>query len=171
MFFYNPCKMKILGKNLRIGEVSVIPESADDLWSLSQIIEQGDIVMGKTLRKIKIGPEESQKSVRKPVYLKLKVEKPELQEHALRLLGTIIEGPEDIPTGSHHSFSIEEGTGITIIKDTWHSFQIGRLEEAARSALKTLICVFDRESAAFAVLKREGYEVLSKISGNVEKKG
>jgi len=45
--------MRILKKELKKGRITVQTETIDDLWYLSQIVEPGDKVSGKTLRKIK----------------------------------------------------------------------------------------------------------------------
>jgi protein pelota len=147
-------------------------ESNDDLWYLSTIIEPDDVVSGRTLRKIKLGSAEKE-VVRKPVFMSIKVEKVEFSKttNALRVLGTIIEGPEDVSKGSHHSFNIEINTKITIIKPKWLSYQLDRLKEASQAKIpKILICVFDREDAFFALMTRAGHRLLSKIKGDVAKK-
>ncbi len=164
--------MKVLMTNIKKGEVKVAVESNDDLWYLSTLIEPNDLVSGRTLRKMKLGSAEKE-SVRKSVFMKIKAEKIEFSKttNSLRVLGTIVEGPEDVSKGSHHSFSIEIGTRININKQKWLSYQIDRLKEAAQSKLpKILICVFDREESFFALMTRTGYRLLSKIKGDVAKK-
>lgn len=163
--------MKIIGTNFKQGEVKVKVENSDDLWYLSQIIDEDDFVKGKTLRKIKVGGEERE-AIRKPVFLALQVEKIEFSANVLRLSGKIIEGPEDVPRGSYHTFNVEGGTIISITKERWLGYQMDRLKEACQAKMpKILICVFDREDAFFAMMKRAGYEVLSQIKGSVAKKG
>jgi len=167
--------MKLIHKNLKKGEVKVKLENIDDLWYLSNIIDSGDFVKGKTLRKIKIGEKEQRSSsiVKKPVFIKLKTERAELHKYSniLRVSGIIIEGPEDIPKGSHHTFNLEENSIITIIKPKWLNFQLDKIKEScAEKRSPILICAFDREEAYFALLKKQGYEVLSKIKGKVQKK-
>ncbi|MBW2973314.1 mRNA surveillance protein pelota [Candidatus Woesearchaeota archaeon] len=164
--------MKIISSNFKKGEAKVKVENLDDLWYLSQVIDAGDTVKGKTFRKIKVGSAEKE-AVRKTVFIVLQVEKVEFSKttNRLRVLGTILEGPEDVQKGSYHTFNIEVDTIITIIKEEWPSYQINRLKEAAQARLlKILICVFDREDAYFALMKRAGYELLTHIHGEVAKK-
>ncbi|MBR9700023.1 mRNA surveillance protein pelota [Candidatus Woesearchaeota archaeon] len=163
--------MKKIHADFKKGVVKVRIENADDLWYLSQVIEAGDLVSGKTLRKVKHGDEEGkQKASKKPVFIKIKVEKIEYTENELRTLGIIEEGPEDAPKGEHHSFSLEEGSEISIEKE-WLNFQRKKLEEAFSSKISPiLIVVFDREEAFFAKMKKYGYELLANIQGNVAKK-
>lgn len=167
--------MKIIHSDLKHGEVKVKVENLDDFWYLSTLIEEEDFLQGQTIRKIKIGEQADQtpKIVKKVVFLKIKVEKVEFAKHTstLRVSGTITAGPEDIPRGSYHSFTLEEGTIITLFKEQWLNYHLERLREATTTqASNVLICVFDREEAYFAVMKRYGYEVLSHIKGVVEKK-
>ena len=167
--------MKLVHSDFKKGEAKVKIENLDDLWYLNQIIDSKDLVKGKTLRKIKVGLEGQRKqdSVKKPVFLLIEVEKMEFSKtsNILRISGTVKEGPEDIPLGSYHTFSIEENSIITIIKQNWLRFQIDKLKEASReSGAKILICVHDREEAYFAMMKKYGYQLLSEIKGNVQKK-
>jgi len=168
--------MKIIRQDLKRGEIKVLITDKEDLWYLSHIIDQGDIVKSKTLRKIKkSGVDERASDIIKiTVFLALNVEKVELEEDAasLRILGTIVEGPDDIPLGSYHSFSLEELSELTIVKKEWLSFQIDKLKEASKEKKsKILMVVFDREEAYVALAKSYDYEILTHISGNVSKKG
>ncbi|MEA3430998.1 MAG: mRNA surveillance protein pelota [Nanoarchaeota archaeon] len=167
--------MKRIALNLKKGEVKLQIETLDDLWYLANIIDAGDLVKGKTVRKVKIGKEgeRSSKISKKKVFLALKVEKIEFHNYSniLRISGKITAGPDNIPFGSYHTFNIEPNSILTIIKERWLKFQIEKLKESFE--IKTppiLICVFDREDAYFALSKKYGYEVLSSFSGDVQKK-
>ncbi len=167
--------MKLLHSNLKKGEVTVLAQNTDDLWYLSTIIEPKDIVQGKTLRKIKIGGEEerSKEAIKKPVFVKLEVEKVEFGKHSnvLRVSGIIKEASEEIPLGEHHTFNVDENTSISIIKQEWLKYQLDKLKEACSEKISSLlICVHDREEAYFASFKKYGYEVLAHIRGDVQKK-
>jgi len=165
--------MKIIHQDIKHGKVKIKVENPDDLWYLSTLIEPGDLVKGKTIRKIKADKSDARKTTikRKPVTLNLKVEKTEFKADLLKILGIITEAPEDVPKGSHHSFNIETNSTITIVKEKWLKFQLDRLKEAASAEPpKILICIHDREEAIFALSKRKGYEYLGKLKGIVAKK-
>ncbi len=165
--------MKLVYSDLKQGRVKAGIDSIDDLWYLSTIIEAGDVVEGKTVRKMKFGGEEKQKAERKKVFLKIRVEKVEFEaeQRSLRVLGTIEEGPDDVPLGSHHSFDLRPGDSITITKEKWLGFQKKRLEEAANDVHSNiLVVVMDREEAYLALLKKSGYDVLAVLKGDVAKK-
>ena len=166
--------MKIIYQDLKKGEIKVKVENLDDIWYLSHIIEKGDLVKGQTFRKIKLGKEGERKAKveKKKVFLVIKVEKTEYEAELLRVSGVVKEGPEDVPKGSHHTLNVEENSILTVIKQKWLKYQIDKLKEAAAvKAPDILICVLDREEAIFALLKRKGYEILSRIKGEVAKKG
>ncbi|MBW2983727.1 mRNA surveillance protein pelota [Candidatus Woesearchaeota archaeon] len=168
--------MKTIYSNLKKGEIKLKVENPDDFWYLTTIIDKGDLVKGKTIRKIKIGEKEqrSMKTIKKPVFIAVNVEKVEFSKTSgfPRVAGVVTEGPEDVPHGSHHTFNIEVGSIITIIKKKWLTFQLDRLKEASSKEIaKILICILDREESFLALLKRYGYTLLSHIKGKVQKKG
>ena len=165
--------MNITHKDIKKGEVKVVIESKDDLWYLNTIIEPGDIVSGKTLRKIKLGEgsDQNTKVIKKAVFIAISVEKSEYLPESLKLNGKVTDGPEDVPRGSYHSFTLEEGTKIMITKQKWLKYQLDKLDEAVNSVESNiLMVVFDREEAHFAKMTRNGYEYLMALKGDVAKK-
>ncbi len=161
--------MKQLAFKLKHGEAKVVVETPDDLWYLNNIIDPGDVITGKTLRKIKVTEEAT--AERKKVFMVITVEKVEYTPTELRVSGKVTEGPEDVPHGSYHTFSIEQGSTITIIKPEWLRYQLDYLKEATTVKMpKIILCVFDREEALFAKLTRDGYSMLATLKGKVAKK-
>jgi len=165
--------MQITYKNFNEGKVRLIITDLDDLWSLSHLIESGDLVKGKTTRKVKIGEGENAKTAKKTYTLTIEAEDVKFSEdgNSLRINGKIKEGPDDIPRESYHAIAIEVGSEISITKPKWLKYQQQKLEEAAEKKYTLLICLLDREEAIFVMTKKFGYEVLTKISGEVPKKG
>lgn len=165
--------MRILKEDLKKGFVHIKIEQPEDLWYLSHIIAVGDSVKGTTERKIKIGGEDArnQKVVRKKMTLTLSVEKVDYLE-TLRVLGLITNGPDDVARGEHHSFNVTEGDDITITKHSWATWEKDKLKEASSGPKeRILVVLFDREEALFALLTTKGHKVLSKLKGNVQRKG
>jgi protein pelota len=167
--------MQIIKKNLKQGEIVVKVDNPEDLWYIHQLVSAGDIVSGRTERKIKLGGEDDRKQsvVKKTVFVELKVEKVEFHKYSdnLRIGGIITSAPEDIPLGSHHTLSIEPGISVGIRKESWPNYQLEKLQESTQKIRnKILIVIFDREEAIFAILKNQGHEILSKIKGDVAKK-
>ena len=115
--------MKLLFKDIKKGEIKIKTENQEDLWYLSNNVDEGDLIKGKTLRKIKLGEEtqRKQKVAKKSVFISINTEKVEFSKtsNVLRISGTVKQGPEDVPLGSHHTFNIEENTLINIIKQSY----------------------------------------------------
>lgn len=164
--------MDLIHLDFKKGKVKLRINDLDDLWYLSQIIEAGDFLKGKTTRKLKLGQGEEKESVKKTLTLKIEVEKVEFPQYGnhLRVSGKVAEEQEDIPKGSYHTISLEEGSEFTLEKVSWLSYQKEKLKEASEKKYKFLLCVFDREEALFALSKRYGYEILVKLKGEVPKK-
>jgi len=167
--------MKRIHFDPKKGELKAEIENRDDLWHLGQLIDPGDRVKGKTLRKIKLGEKDQRTMnvIKKPVFMELAVEKSDLNDSAdqLRISGTVLEGPEDVPKGAHHTFTVEEHSIFTLVKEKWLSFQLEKLKEALEvKGPAILICILDREEAFFALTKQHGHDILSQLKGNVQKK-
>lgn len=166
--------MHIIHADFKKGHVKVKITSPDDLWHLSQIIHEGDHVRGRSYRKIKLGgSEEKSQTVKKAIVLKLTVEKIEFDKHknSLRLNGKVTEGPDDVPHGSYHTITAEEGHLLEIFKEQFLDYQQRHLQEAAKEKnSKILLVTLDREEAYFALLKKYGFEYVGELKGEVEKK-
>jgi protein pelota len=167
--------MRILHEDLRKGQIKLQIDNLDDLWYISQVIESGDVVKAKTFRKIKLGDgaDKNAKIIKKEVFLSINVEKTEFHKFSdiFRISGKVIEGIEEIPSGSYHTINVEVGTVFELTKPKFFKFQIDKIHEAAKEDnSKILILVHDREEGIFSLLKRQGYEILLKMTGNVAKK-
>ncbi len=111
---------KIIDEN----SISVIAEDSDDLLNLRRIIKDEDKVIGDTTRVLKQDKDYSRpdKGERIKVRIALTVEKISLDDvlDKLRIGGTISESSnESVPNGSHHSFILKIGDGVTISKKKW----------------------------------------------------
>ncbi|MFQ5620834.1 MAG: mRNA surveillance protein pelota [Candidatus Nanoarchaeia archaeon] len=159
--------------NKKHGEAVLTVESMEDLWYLQQIIEPGDVVKGRTTRKVKIegGSERTAAVVKKHVHLEITVEKTELTDTQLRVSGQVLHGTEDVRSGSYHTFAIDPGIQFTLRKTQWLSFHWEKLDEACMPThAPIVILVHDRETGIFALLKKTGVEILNTMKGQVAKK-
>lgn len=162
--------MIIMRKDLKSGVVRVRTETLDDLWHLDKVLEKGDLLTARTLRKttIKRGSE-IREGDRVPLVLTLSLEKMEFHpdSHTIRLTGPVVAGPEDkVQLGSYHTISTGIRDSLSIKKDDWKRYQLDRLRKAGIKKSLLLICVLDREEASFAVLKESGLNHLAEISSN-----
>ncbi|MFP4111659.1 MAG: mRNA surveillance protein pelota [Candidatus Woesearchaeota archaeon] len=168
--------MKIITQDFRKGFVKLKTENLDDLWYLSHILEKGDKVSSVTYRKIKLGEGDERKTkiIKKKLKLEIDLEKIQFSETAdsLRLSGIITQGREDIPSGDYHTLNVGYDSELSISKpQEFLGFQIKKLKEASENKNgNILICTLDRDSAYFAILKKYGYEMISDLKGDVQKK-
>ncbi|HLD80208.1 MAG TPA: mRNA surveillance protein pelota [Candidatus Nanoarchaeia archaeon] len=162
--------MQLITSDFKKGLVKLKVTDKDDLWYLSHLIDQGDLVRGKTTRKIKIGEGENAKSVKKTLTISIQAETIELTENSLRINGKVTEETEDVPKGSYQSTTLEEASEFSIEKPQWLSYQKQKLQEACEKKYDYLLCLFDREEVLFALTKKFGYEILTTLKGEVQKK-
>lgn len=150
-----------------IGKVKI--ETLDDLWILKEIITPGIFVTAKTTRSIEIiRGGEKEKVGRRPVVLKLFVEKIEFGEK-LKLIGKIVEAPEDIEKG-YHSIDVQVGSILTIEKE-WRSWEVSRIKASERKAEPILVCILDEMEADFYLLKEREEHLLHLSSPGLAKEG
>ncbi len=154
--------MKIKHFDKGEGELKVEPQSLEDLWYLTKILDVGDVVRGRSFRLWK--PEDATRAgaaERKPVKLELGVEKVDFAQAAnkLRITGVILKGePEDIcPRGEHHT--LDTGIGdILEVRKEFNAYHEAMLDEAKKRSkhLKVVVLVIDEEKCLFAELETKG---------------
>ncbi len=164
--------MDLIHKDFKAGKIKLRVTDLDDLWYLSHLIDPGDLLRGKTTRKIKTGQGENAKTVKKPMTLSIEAETITFSSagNSLRINGKVKEGPEDVPRDSYHVLELEIGTEIVLEKPQWLSYQKQKLQEASERNYLYLLCLFDREEALFAITKKFGYDILTTLQGEVSKK-
>ena len=158
--------MKIIREDEKEGIVEVLPETLDDLWHLSHIIDVGDNASSKTTRRIQDNTGDklrSDRGVKKTFYLGLDIENVSfhLFTGKLRLTGVITRGPEDlIPLGSHHTLEVKLNTPLTIRKSRWPKWAINRLNQAieASKKLSAIIVVLEDDTAMLGLMRQFGIE-------------
>jgi len=158
--------MNILRANFDKGFVKIKIDVNDDIWYLGDVIELGDFIEARTMRSLFMDREGKKTKVgKKPMMLKIQVEKKDFQTHVncLRLTGKIVEGPEDVQLGSYHTIEVSIGSILTIYKKEWKNYQIDRLREAQTKIPEVLITVMDSNLATFGLLKRSGVKIVSEL--------
>ncbi len=148
------------------GEIVLFPETLDDLWHLSHLVRPGDLVFATTLRSVapatdKIRPEKVEK---RPVRLGIRVEKVEFHQHTNRLrIGGVIESGVDV--SSHHTFNVEPGFEISVIKQ-WRSFDCDRIRRAVNTSTYSVVHVVSIEEGEAQIyrLRQFGPEWVTTIT-------
>jgi protein pelota len=113
--------------------VTVVPETVDDLWHLSYVLEPGDLVDGDTTRRIQRNDEQMRDTggEREHIHVTIRVEDIEFARFAnrLRVGGEIVGCSREDQLGHHHTLNVEERSEITVEKHLKPD-QRDRLKEA-----------------------------------------
>ncbi len=166
-----PRRVNVLHQDARAGIIKVRVDTLDDLWHLHQIVRKGDVVTGLGYREpheATSKKEDAGKVEKKPMQLGVRVEGSEFQAFTtrLRILGTIVEGPQD--HGMHHTINVEEGSDITIRKVRWPTHDLERVKDAVDAAKRPLVTVLaiEENEAVVAVLRQYGVQKVADIIGH-----
>jgi len=161
--------MKIVFKDLKHGEIKIIPQNLDDIWHLYNIIKEGDLVRAVTFRtdEQKDDKIRSKKASKKRMKLGVRISEIKFHEFSdrLRIHGTIEEGPQDL--GSFHTINVdaEKMDKISIVKEEWKHHDLKRLDEAVKLSKQPLVLFvsIDDDTATVAILRQSGIQKITDI--------
>jgi len=164
--------MKIIFDDLQHGEIKLLPQTLDDIWHLSNIIQKGDLVHAMTFRTDEQGTDKirAKKATKKRMKLSIRVEEIHFHEFSdrLRIHGVIEEGPQD--KGSYHTFNVtaDDKDPITIVKTEWKEYDLQRLQEAVQQTKRSIIVFvsLDEETATIAILRQSGVQWVADIQSH-----
>lgn len=170
--------MKITFQDTKKGIMEIVPETLDDLWHISHIIEEGDILSSKTTRRIQDTTGDklrSDRGVKKTFFLGINVESMSFHMFTgkLRATGSIVSGPEDlVPLGSHHTLEIKLNTPLRIKKEYWSKYILNRIKQAvaASKKLSSIIVSIEDDVAELGLIRQFGIEYYGPIIGNISGK-
>ncbi len=115
---------------------TLVPETVDDLWHISHVIEPDDWVAGDTTRRIQRNDDQlrDKGGEREHLWVALAVDDVEFARFAnrLRVSGVIEECSREDQLGLHHTINVEEHDEIEIEK-RWKPDQRERIEEAVEA--------------------------------------
>ena len=162
--------MKVVFKDLKHGEIKLVPENLDDIWHLYNVIDEGDLVRMVAFRTSDEGKDDkirSKKTEKKRMKLGVRVKEVKFHEFSdrLRIHGTIEEGPQDL--GSFHTLNVDADKmeAVSIIKEEWKDYQLERIDEAVKLRSQPLLTFvsLDEETATVAVLRQSGVQWIADI--------
>ncbi|RAP46878.1 MAG: mRNA surveillance protein pelota [Methanosphaera sp. rholeuAM74] len=169
--------MQIKKQDKKIGLIELMPETIDDLWHISHIVEENDYISTLTTRRIQdtnSGKTRADRGVKKTFYLGIRVEKISFHKYTgmLRFTGIIESGPEDlIPLGSHHTINLQPNNTIRIQKN-WNKWSLQRLKEATkrRSQSADIILAIEDDTTEIGLIKQYGIEYTGPITADISGK-
>ncbi len=162
--------MKVVFKDMKTGEIKLVPENLDDIWHLHNIIEENDLIRMVTFRtddQSKSDQKRAKKAEKKRMKLGVRVENISFHEFSdrLRIHGTIEEGPQDL--GSYHTFNIvaDNQDTVSIVKNQWKQHHIDRISEAVQQRMQPLLIFvsLDEDTATIAILRQSGIQHIADI--------
>jgi protein pelota len=161
--------MKVVFKDLKHGEIKIIPENLDDIWHLYNIVEEGDLVRAITFRtdEQKDDKIRSKKAEKKRMKVGIRVSEVRFHEFSdrLRIHGKIEEGPQEL--GSFHTLNIDADKmdKLSIIKEQWKDHQLQRIDDAVKLSQKAILTFvsLDEDIATIAVLRHSGVQWITDI--------
>lgn len=167
--------MKILEEDLKKGFIKVKLDNLNDLYWLSAVIERGDYITMRTFRRVKQDGLRADSGERVPMTLTLEVDKVKFDPYSsrLRISGIVRVGPEKFGIqGQHHTFSVEEGSILTISKKSWRRSQLDILRKAERSSEEGefILVAMDDEGATLARAYSNRVEEISYIRSRLPSK-
>jgi protein pelota len=117
--------------------ITLVPETLDDLWHLTYVLEPGDHVGGDTTRRIQRNDDQLRDTggEREYMYATIEVDTVEFARFAnrLRVGGEIIDCSREDQLGHHHTLNVEERDELEVEK-VWKTDQLERLQEAVEAA-------------------------------------
>ncbi|MEM2960873.1 MAG: mRNA surveillance protein pelota [Candidatus Bathyarchaeia archaeon] len=163
--------MNILKFDHKLGIITLVPRSVEDLWDLYNVIESEDLVSGPTTRIIKTPDADNGDKVRIPTHLTIRVKTTELDliSETLKLSGIVVESPEELEgvRGHHHSLAVKLGTKIMIKKDEWLKHQLQRLMSKRRRSKPLLIVAIESGESAIGIIRDFGIVSIQQVSRHI----
>ena len=161
--------MKIIFKDLKHGEIKLVPENMDDIWHLYNIVDEGDLVRAVTFRtdEQKDDKIRSKKAEKKRMKLGIRVSEIKFHEFSdrLRIHGTIEEGPQDLGSFHTHNVDADKMEPLSIIKERWMDHHLQRIDEAVKQRdqpILVFVCL-DEDNATIAVLRQSGVQWIADV--------
>lgn len=151
--------MRILKTDMKNNQVVLRPDSATDLYILSNVISIGDRVITKSSRRVRRSGSEGRSgddSQRITMVIGIEAEDFAFQDSSvsnrLRVKGKIFRGPEQyVSIGSYHTLNLELTNVITIIKPEWSKYFLELLKKAEEASKKPKICLIAADKAEVCI--------------------
>ncbi|KAJ1126107.1 hypothetical protein NDU88_004516 [Pleurodeles waltl] len=132
--------MKLVSKDIEkdnTGQVTLIPDEAEDMWHTYNLLQVGDSLRASTIRKVQTeSATGSVGSNRVRTTLTICVETIDFDTQAcqLRVKGTNIQENDYVKMGAYHTIELELNRKFTLAKKQWDSVVLERIEQACDPA-------------------------------------
>uniref|UniRef100_A0A8C5QHS6 Protein pelota homolog n=1 Tax=Leptobrachium leishanense TaxID=445787 RepID=A0A8C5QHS6_9ANUR len=170
--------MKLISKELEkdnMGQVTLVPEEAEDMWHTYNLLQIGDSLRASTIRKVQTeSVTGSVGSSRVRTTLTISVETIDFDSQAcqLRVKGINIQENQYVKMGAYHTIELELNRKFTLAKKQWDSIVLERIEQACDPAFSAdVAAVVMQEGLAHICLVTPSMTLLrTKIETNIPRK-
>jgi protein pelota len=155
VFVFIIASMKLLRRDIArdgSGSVKLVPEEAEDMWHVYNLVATGDRVEAVTVRKV-MRQTASGGGEAERVRLKLEVEVETLEydkvASVLRVRGKNITENEYVRLGAYHTMELDQQRPFSLTKTVWDSMAIDYLKQACDPAASAdVVAVMMQEGLA-----------------------
>lgn len=134
------------------GSVKLVPEEAEDMWHVYNLVAKGDRVSGVTVRKV-MRETASGNGEAERVRLKLEVEVESVEYDkvaaVLRVRGKNMLESEHVKLGAYHTMELDQQRPFVLAKEFWDAIAIDYLKQACDPAASAdVVAVMMQEGLA-----------------------
>jgi protein pelota len=155
VFVFIIASMKLLRRDIArdgSGSVKLVPEEAEDMWHVYNLVATGDRVEAVTVRKV-MRQTASGGGEAERVRLKLEVEVETVEydkvASVLRVRGKNITENEHVRLGAYHTMELDQQRPFSLTKTVWDSMAIDYLKQACDPAASAdVVAVMMQEGLA-----------------------
>ncbi|XP_069507774.1 protein pelota homolog [Ambystoma mexicanum] len=132
--------MKLVSKDIEkdnAGQVTLIPDEAEDMWHTYNLLQVGDSLRASTIRKVQtesVTGSVGSNRVRTTLTICVETIDFDTQACQLRVKGTNIQENDYVKMGAYHTIELEPNRKFTLAKKQWDSVVLERIEQACDPA-------------------------------------
>lgn len=156
------------------GEVKLVPEEAEDMWQVYNLVREGDRVTATTFRKVARETGTGAESERVKVKLTVAVEGVEFdpQGGSLRLKGRNLTECEHVKLGAYHTVELEANRAFVLAKAAWDSLDLERLRSACdpQASADLAVLLITEGQAQLCLVGSSTTLVRAKVEANLPRK-
>ncbi|TBU08945.1 PelA-like RNA-binding protein [Hamiltosporidium tvaerminnensis] len=133
------------------GSIELMPEYPDDIYSLYNLIDKGDIIKSRTQRKIVVSNKNTER-----IYIKLEIViesiTVDLEANVIFFKGKTLTEHEHIKMGSFHTIEITLNDKLWLTKKEWNLLSLKILRDAETEYTEIfVVLLFDKECFVYSI--------------------
>lgn len=170
--------MRVLSRNIAkdgSGSLKLLPQEADDIWHLYNLIAIHDSITANSTRKVStMSSTGSTNSTKMRITLTIRVDSCDfdVQTNTIRVKGVNMVENEYVKMGASHTIDLSINEAFTLTKEDWDTEYLNRVDECCNVAKKADVAVLIMQSglANLCLLTSQLTVTKAKIEFNIPKK-